>query len=82
MCTGEDLQGSNQQSRLVRPRWRIRVGGFGMGGGGLSGYNTESLSVDQSDKRVWREPGSQYVNDLFDRFRKRVAAAKQIICCP
>jgi len=35
----------------------------GLGVEGLSGYNTESLTVDYSEERVWRLPRSLHAKD-------------------
>jgi hypothetical protein len=40
--------------------------------GGLSGYDTQNLTVDHSGQHAWRVPCSLDAEDLFCRFWKRV----------
>jgi hypothetical protein len=47
--------------------------------GGVSGYNKESMIVDNSESRVWRVPRFLHPKEPCYRFRKRVGALKEAI---
>ena len=62
-CTDKGSHGSNLQSWSSCYRVLDRDWGF-----------TESLTMDNSVKRVWRVPRSLHAKDLFFEFYKRVNA--------
>jgi hypothetical protein len=62
-CTDKGSHGSNLQSWSACYRVLDRDWGF-----------TESLTMDNSVKRVWRVPRSLHAKDLFFEFYQRVNA--------
>ena len=69
---GERYQGSNPQTLLNASLGVADRGNPLEKRGGGSRYNTESLTVDHSEQRVWRVPCVLHAKNIYCKFRERV----------